>query len=672
MYSLDLSDLNSEQRKAVVETEKPVLLLAGAGSGKTRVITYRIAHLVANLRVPGKKILALTFTNKASKEMKERVDQLLGPKAKGILVTTFHSLCVRFLREYIHLLGFNKNFVIFDTTSQLSVIKNVFDELELDEGFFKPKPTFYEIMKVKGKGLGPEYYLNQKNDPDSQIKGKIFQQYNKTLKSCNALDFEDILYFTLDLFKRFPEELSPLTKRFDYVMVDEYQDTNRIQYQLVKILIERTQKICVVGDDDQSIYGWRGADIRNILDFKKDYPQAVVIPLEQNYRSTHIILKAANDVISNNSDRMEKSLWTQDKKGASISWIQRESTEEELDEVVYKMRCYKDDNIKKWSDFSFLYRSNFQSRAIEEVLRNAGIPYQLIGGIKFFDRKEIQDCLAYMKFLHNLNDEISLLRVINYPKRGIGISSIGSLNEARMNSDFTLFEMMEQAEGINGLNSRAKNNFRSFVALIREFKEKLDNEPFYEVFKELFERVGLKDEIERDEKNEELRERKVNNFLEFLNTLYLYGNKREGAGLIDFLDYVSLFTDTDDYDGKIEKVSLLTIHAAKGLEFDYVAITGMAEGQLPNQKALQENGLEEERRLFYVAITRARKMLSLSMADSRMMYGEWIDNQPSRFISEINPDLFDTKPFGDEDPAYKRTSAKQARSQFFKRFGGPS
>lgn len=438
MSRFSLEELNPEQRNAVETIDKPLLLLAGAGSGKTRVITYRIAHLISNRQIAPFRILALTFTNKAAKEMRERVHSMLKNQTKGIMITTFHSLCVRFLREFIHLLGYQKDFVIFDTASQLSTIKTIYEDEDIDPKTFNLKATFYEIMKIKGKGKGPEYFLDQKNDPFAQVTGKVFEEYNKTLKGCNALDFEDILYLTIDLFKKYPKETEVLKKRFEYIMVDEYQDTNRVQYRLVKYLTENCRKLCVVGDDDQSIYGWRGADIRNILDFQKDFPEAEVIKLEQNYRSTSVILNAANEVIANNTARMPKNLWTNSGEGELIRWINEDNVMEELEEVVSKMNHHKYTTGDSWSNFAFLYRSNFQSRAVEEQLRNLGIPYQLIGGTKFFDRKEIQDCLAYMKFLHNLKDEVSLFRIINYPKRDLGKTTVMALTQARISRNLSL------------------------------------------------------------------------------------------------------------------------------------------------------------------------------------------------------------------------------------------
>ncbi|MCG8334136.1 MAG: UvrD-helicase domain-containing protein [Proteobacteria bacterium] len=672
MSRFSLEELNPEQRNAVETIDKPLLLLAGAGSGKTRVITYRIAHLISNRQIAPFRILALTFTNKAAKEMRERVHSMLKNQTKGIMITTFHSLCVRFLREFIHLLGYQKDFVIFDTASQLSTIKTIYEDEDIDPKTFNLKATFYEIMKIKGKGKGPEYFLDQKNDPFAQVTGKVFEEYNKTLKGCNALDFEDILYLTIDLFKKYPKETEVLKKRFEYIMVDEYQDTNRVQYRLVKYLTENCRKLCVVGDDDQSIYGWRGADIRNILDFQKDFPEAEVIKLEQNYRSTSVILNAANEVIANNTARMPKNLWTNSGEGELIRWINEDNVMEELEEVVSKMNHHKYTTGDSWSNFAFLYRSNFQSRAVEEQLRNLGIPYQLIGGTKFFDRKEIQDCLAYMKFLHNLKDEVSLFRIINYPKRDLGKTTVMALTQARISRNLSLFEMMEQAEELEELKPRAKKSIKAFVDLVHEFKEKLETIPFNQVFQELFERVGIKAEIEKTEKVDQVREIKINNFLEFINTLYLFEERRviEGnsATLIDFLDYVSLFTDTDELDQDSGKVSLLTVHSAKGLEFDYVAVVGLTEGQFPNHKAMEEDSLEEERRLFYVALTRAKKVLSLSMSRSRMHYGEWVYTEPSRFLSEIDKSLFDKSPIDPEDPDVVEMKSAKARSSFFSRY----
>jgi len=671
MKSVNLKQLNKEQKKAVQCVDKPVLLLAGAGSGKTRVITYRIAHLISNCNVPPFQVLALTFTNKAAKEMNVRVRKMLGDDTHGVTITTFHALCVRFLRLYIHLLGYHKDFVIFDTANQQSTIKTIYDDEGIDGKEFSLKAVHSQIMKVKGEGKGPEEFLQQRNNPYNQTIGKIFSEYNKALKGCNALDFEDILYLTIDLFKRFPNEVRSLQERYDHIMIDEYQDTNHVQYQLTKFLTAYTRNLCVVGDDDQSIYSWRGADIRNILDFQNDFPEAEVIRLEQNYRSTSVILNAANDVIAHNRERMAKSLWTNAEEGDQIRWIEEDNPKEELAEVLNWMRVYKNDNGRTWSEFAFLYRSNFQSRVIEELLREEGIPYQLIGGTKFFDRKEIQDCLAYMRFLHNTRDEISLFRVINHPKRDIGKNTLVNLTQNRIKRGLSLFEMMEQVDDIDELKPRARKSVHSFVDLINEFKEKLAQAPFYDVFREFFERVGLRTEIERTEKVDQIREMRVNNFLEFLNSLYLYGERRgtdtEDATLTDYLEYVSLFTDTDDLELQSGKVSLMTVHSAKGLEFEYVALVGMTDGQFPNHNSIDEDNLEEERRLFYVAVTRAMKYLSLSMPRTRMMYGEWIYNEPSRFIAEIEAERFRNPPMQELDPWEQEYRAAKARQEFFRK-----
>jgi DNA helicase II / ATP-dependent DNA helicase PcrA len=677
MNTIDLNQLNPQQKKAVCTIDKPVLLLAGAGSGKTRVITYRIAYLISK-GVDPKSILALTFTNKAAKEMAERVRHLLKGKFKGITVTTFHSLCVRILRKYIHLLGYQRDFVIFDTTNQQATIKTIYEDEDLDPKVYNPKAVYYEIMKIKGEGKGPEHFLDQKLDPFAQTTGFIFKEYNKTLKGCNAVDFEDILFLTMKLIKRFPEELAPLKKQYEYIMVDEYQDTNRVQYNLVQYLATQYQKICVVGDDDQSIYGWRGADIRNILDFKKDFPATETIKLEQNYRSTNTILSAANSVIANNENRMAKDLWTDGNKGDKIDWIVENTPKDELTEVVSRMRAYKYSRGVLWSEFAFLYRSNFQSRAIEEQLRNEGIPYQLIGGTKFFDRKEIQDCIAYMRFFHNLKDEVSLLRVINYPRRDLGKNTIMVLTKSRIERNLSLFEMMEQADELEVLKPRAKKSIRSFVNLVYSYQKRIIEEPFWEVFKDFFTQIDMKGEIEKQEKNDRIRETRVTNFFEFLNTLYLYGDRRKGEGasanLIDFLDYVSLFTDSDKHDETVDQVSLFTVHSAKGLEFNYVAIVGLNEGQFPNQRTLDDAhqtgdyNAEEERRLFYVAITRAKKVLTLSMSKTRMLYGELKYNMPSRFIEEIDQTLLRSPDIIESDPLEAERERMSARGRFFDKF----
>lgn len=676
MSRIDISHLNPQQRKAVEETERPLLILAGAGSGKTGVITHRVAHLISTLQVSPRKILALTFTNKAANEMKERVRALLPGQTRGITITTFHSLCVRILREYIHLLGYHNDFVIFDTTSQMATIKTIFDDEDIDKEAFNLKATFFEIMKAKGEGKGPDHFLCQKSDFYAQTLGLIYQEYNKTLKSCNVIDFEDILYLTLDLFTQHADEVAPIKERYEYVMVDEYQDTNRVQYTLVKHLTERHKKICVVGDDDQSIYGWRGADIRNILDFQKDFPDSEIIKMEQNYRSTNVILDAANSVISHNSQRMSKDLWTSVQDGEKIKVILERTPRDELIEVVNHMKSYKYRTGDSWSNMSFLYRSNFQSRAVEEALRDEGIPYQLVGGTKFFDRKEIQDCLAYMRFLHNTKDEVSLLRVVNYPRRDLGKATIAALTSARIERGLSLFQMMERADELEELKGRAKNSIKAFVNMIHLYKEELKTSTFHEVFQRLFEHIRMKDEIERTEKNEQTRENKVNNYYEFINTIFLYGDRRakkgKEANLNTFLEYVSLFTDSDTHDETAEKVSLFTVHSSKGLEFNYVAIVGLTDGQFPSKKAMEDegrgDGLEEERRLFYVAITRAKKVLTLSYSKTRMMYGEWMHNLPSRFIEEIEQDLLETSDFDPSNSFEKEEKRQNARANFFKKY----
>jgi len=671
MSIIDFNHLNPEQAQAVKTVNKPVLLLAGAGSGKTRVITYRIAHLISNLGVPAREVLALTFTNKAAKEMNERVRSLLKKQARGLTVTTFHALCVRILRQHIHLLGYSKDFVIFDTSSQQATLKTIYEDEGIDKEIFDLKTTFFEIMKIKGEGKSPRYFLDQGMDPHAQTLGLLYQEYNKTLKGCNAIDFEDILYLALDLFKRFPEEMEPLKQKYEYIMVDEYQDTNRVQYKLVQYLANRTKRLCVVGDDDQSIYGWRGADMRNILDFKKDYPTMEVIKLEQNYRSTDVILKAANDVIGHNKGRMEKSLWTKDEDGQKIHWVFELTQREELDEVISHMKSHKYRAGTAWSNFAFLYRSNFQSRIIEEQLREADIPYQLIGGTKFFDRKEIQDCVAYMRFLHNYKDEVSLFRVVNYPRRAIGKTTLITLTQERIKKGWSLFEMMERVETIEDLRAGPKNSIMAFVDLIHEYQQKLRERPFFEVFREFFERIDMQGEIEKDEKSPDVKEQKVRNYLEFINSLFLYGDRRlkkgKSATLADFLEYVALFSE-DDQDETKPKVSLLTVHSSKGMEYEYVALVGLTDGQFPNHKAVVEDSVEEERRLFYVAITRARKVLCMSMSETRMMYGDLQNNIPSRFIKEVSSDLFDKAPFGEVNYEEQAEQAVQARQSFFERF----
>ncbi|MGK0291532.1 MAG: superfamily I DNA/RNA helicase [bacterium] len=666
MSKIDLSSLNLQQRLAVETVDLPVLVLSGAGSGKTRVITTRIAYLISNRYVPANKILALTFTNKASKEMRERVVEQLGKKSKGVTISTFHALCVQILREYIDLLGYRKNFIIYDTSDQQALIKSIIEDNEIDDlDIFTFKDAHFEILQAKGKGVPPAFFLSQKENLHAQLLGKVYEEYNRMLKGCNAIDFEDILQLAMVLLEEHLDDVEPLISKYEYILVDEYQDTNQIQYKFVKILIAHTRKLCVVGDDDQSIYSWRGADIRNIHDFQKDFPEAKIIRLEQNYRSTSVILNAANDVIKNNSSRMEKTLWTAEDDGAPIYWIEGENEEEELIESIRLMKVHKVKNACDWTSFAFLYRSNHQSRIIEEQLREEGVPYQLVGGTKFFERKEVQDCIAYLRFAHNTNDEVSLHRIINYPRRGIGKGTILSLNEARKDyPKMTLFQTIENARAITTLSENTLLSLESFADLIERTQWMLKQADFVSTFKNVFEEIGFKQEIEKEEKNEKTREKRVNNYREFLFSMSRYQEKRSPK-LGKFLEYLALFTDSDDFDNKKDQMTLMTVHASKGLEFDYVGLVGLTDDQFPNKRSLQDGGLEEERRLFYVAITRARKALSMSYPKTRFVYKKKETNVPSRFISEVNSKLFDTPPMGAVCEVRAEEKRQDARKNFF-------
>lgn len=662
-----LEGLNPEQQKAVSTIDKPVLLLAGAGSGKTKVITSRIAYLIAN-SVPSDAILALTFTNKAAREMKQRTIGILGKSAKKLTVTTFHAFCVQVLRQHIHLLDYNPNFVIYDTSDQQSVIKTIMEDAEWDElGVFDYKEAHYEILKAKGDGKLPRDFLMLQQNVRAQLLGNIFDKYNEVLFGCNAIDFEDILHLTLKLFADFPEELQPLFEKFQHVLVDEYQDTNRVQYQLVSYLTKKYRRLFVVGDDDQSIYGWRGADIRNILDFQKDFPEAEAIRMEQNYRSTPLILQAANEVIANNSNRMAKNLWSAAERGDKIRWILGNDQEDELTQVVQQIKLQQYDLKYQWKQFAILYRSNHQSRAIEEQLRNEGVPYQMVGGTSFFDRKEIQDCIAYLKFLRNPKDDVSLHRIINYPRRGIGQSSLIALNDIRKETGEHLFDIMGDMESLERIPTAAAKSMKSFAEMIQHYIKELENRPFYLVAKELFEDLGMAAAIEKQEKVPEQADKKKNNFYEFINTMYLYGDRKPGSDLRDFLEYLALFSDTDTMEDQNNQVTLMTVHSAKGLEFDHVSVVSMTEEIFPHKRSVEEGGLEEERRLFYVAVTRAKKHLILSSSRARKMYGDMLHCQPSRFIKEISPELFMNPPFAQVSEEEKEKQSDDARAAFFNR-----
>ena len=664
---MDLSHLNHQQRQAVTSTKGPILVLAGAGSGKTRVIIQRISWLIQVEQVLPAEILAVTFTNKAACEMQERLKVELRGRQKGVKLSTFHSLGVQLLREHIDQLGYRSNFVIYDTQDQQSVIKGIMEDHDLeDSGLIDAKGVHYEIGQAKNRGLGPDHFLQQRDSTRKTQVGQVFTEYQRVLKGCNAIDFDDILLLTLKLFEEYSEAMDPLRERYHYLMVDEYQDTNRVQYLLMCHLCQRHRNLCVVGDDDQSIYGWRGADIRNILDFERDFPEAKIIRLEQNYRSTPTILKAANQVISQNPQRMPKELWSQKPTGVPLEWIEGKDEAEELELVARQIKIQVLRHGRSHSDYAILFRSNFQSRLIEETLRDSGIPYQIIGSTSFYERKEVKDALAYLRVIHNHSDEVSLHRIINYPRRGIGKTSLIQANYYCQLLRKPLFEICKQARQHSRIPTEAAMSMESFAQMILRYQQRFQQETLGEVLRDLLADVGLIYDLETQKIDPKTKEKRVGFIMELMRGLDRFVEQNPEKHLRDYLERVMLFTQNDREEELVSnQVTLMTLHSAKGLEFPFVFLVGMAEGVFPNQRSLDESGEEEERRLCYVGITRAREELTMSMARRRKRYREEVSQTMSRFLSDIDSSLFKVAPGAKMDMGQKALQKKQSRADFF-------
>ena len=645
-----LDNLNPEQKKAVVHENGPLLILAGAGSGKTRVLTRRIAYLIKEYGVSPWNILALTFTNKAAREMRERVDELIDEGAENIWVSTFHSACVKMLRRFIDRIGYERSFNIYDTDDTKAVMKQVLKFLNIDNKKFPEKTCLNIISNAKNDFIdAEEFAANSRFGADKDVYSRVYLEYEKRMKSNNALDFDDILVKTVELFQADKDTLEYYQRRFRYILVDEYQDTNIVQFKLLKLLAnfvnedgEIEHNLCVVGDDDQSIYKFRGADIRNILNFEKIYPGSLVIKLEENYRSTANILEAANGVISNNKKRKNKRLWTNKESGASISYRTYDTGEREADGVTNIIRQTVKEKKANYSDIAVLYRTNAQSRAIEEKFVYNNIPYKIYGGTNFYSRKEIKDILAYLKTIHNIKDDTQVRRILNVPKRGIGTTTEDRIAEYAAEKEISFFEACMRVQSIPGL-SRAVTKVEKFVAFIgakiREFK---DTNSFKAEVEALIDETGYVEELKAEGTDEALS--RLDNIDEFINKVAVFelGQKDSGDIMLDsFLEDVSLATDADNKDaenGSADKVMLMTLHSAKGLEFKIVFIIGMEEGLFPSRMTIfanDESELEEERRLCYVGITRAMEKLYISNAAARMLRGDILWNPPSRFIGEI-------------------------------------
>lgn len=651
---MDLSALNPEQRRAAETLDGPVLILAGAGSGKTRALTYRVANLIEH-NVPARSILALTFTNKAAREMKERVEKLIGKEqSEQAWISTFHSTCARILRRDIEKLGYSRSFTIYDDDDQQRLLKDIFKQLNIDDKYLPVREVKAKISDAKNKMMtADEWFAKSSRDRRNSLIHDVMTVYEQKLRLLNSLDFDDLLLKTLELLADHPPVLEAYRRRFRYVLVDEYQDTNRTQYELVSLLTAESRNLCVVGDDDQSIYGWRGADIRNILDFEKDYPDATVIKLEQNYRSTGTILDAANQVIANNESRKDKKLWTEKDDGEKILLYCAQDEREEAAWIVRQI-----DKLKRQGgalgDIAVLYRTNAQSRIPEESLMQTGIPYRVFGGQKFYERKEIKDIIAYLRVIANPADDLSLTRIINVPKRAIGDSTVQFLTDDAGRRSLPLFAAL--AELPEELSSRARNSVTAFfgmMSLLIAQKEMMDLETFVET---LIRTTGLEDQYAKED-TEEARGR-IENIREFLGSVHEFAEMADEPTLESYLENVSLVTDLDRAEDQSGYVTLMTLHSAKGLEFDNVFIPGMEEGIFPSFRSMEEdNRLEEERRLMYVGITRARKRLFLSRARERMLYNQYSHNAPSRFLDEIPARLI--KEEGIRAAQYGRTSVRK-------------
>lgn len=639
-----LKGLNKEQKEAVQHTEGPLLIMAGAGSGKTRVLTHRIAYLIKEKSVAPRNILAITFTNKAAREMKSRVSKLVGPEGDYMWVSTFHSMCVRILRRDIDRIGYNSNFTILDSSDQLSVVKQVLRNLNIDTKQFEPRAMLNRISGAKNELITPEEFSEHVGNFYDRQVAKVYDAYQKMLRKNQSLDFDDLIMETIHLFKRVPEVLEYYQRRFQYIHVDEYQDTNHAQYYLVKQLATRFQNICVVGDSDQSIYRWRGANIENILTFEKDYPNTRTILLEQNYRSTKSILDAANHVIEHNAGRKPKKLWTDNPDGNKINYYQGATEQEEALFITDKIQELIREEGYTPGDMAILYRTNAQSRAIEDTLMKSGVSYQMVGGTKFYDRKEIKDLIAYLRLIMNPNDDLSFERVVNEPKRGIGKTSVERLRAYAAANDISFYQAVKEVD-FTGVSKRAANALADFGELIKTLSQQQEFLTATDMVEAVLKRSGYEEALENERTIEA--QSRLENLEEFMTVTKDFEEKNEDdKTLIAFLTDLALVADIDQVDeedpDQEEKITLMTLHAAKGLEFPVIFLIGMEENVFPHSRSMfEEEEMEEERRLAYVGITRAEKQLYVTHAKMRTLFGRTNMNPISRFINEIPEDLID-------------------------------
>ena len=641
-----LASLNPAQRQAVEAIEGPVLILAGPGSGKTRVITHRVAYLVKVCGVSPQRIMAVTFTNKAAREMKERLEQLLGQVSEALTLGTFHAICSRILRREGQAIGLNSRFVIYDDEDQLNLIKRSLQELNLDPKQYAPRALQSGISAAKSRLITPQDYAQQVNSYFEEIVQRVYQRYQQLLSQSGAVDFDDLLMKTVQVFNDHPEILSRYQLRYGHVLVDEFQDTNIAQYELIKQLAGKYHNICVVGDPDQSIYSWRFADLRNILSFERDYPEAKVMLLEQNYRSTRIILEVASDVISTNVQRKPKNLWTENEVGSAVVIIESYSQEEEAQSVVNEIEKLVSQDQISLKDCAVMYRVNAQSRVLEETFMRYGVPYKLVGGTRFYRRQEIKDIIAYLRVIHNPHDNVSLARIINTPARGIGQGTLGKLQAWATSQDASLYDALKQAVESKALFPRVIQALTGFVALVDRLIAKSHELNLAELLNEILEHTGYREYILEKEGGEERWE----NIMELKSVAKEYAEFNPEEALAAFLEKVSLVSDIDELDERADAVTLITLHQAKGLEFPVVFIVGMEEGVLPHRKSFDDpEEMEEERRLCYVGITRAEKRLYLLRSYRRSLFGNSLANPPSRFLQDISPRLVTTKRLWEEE-----------------------
>ncbi|MFH1008069.1 MAG: UvrD-helicase domain-containing protein [Candidatus Latescibacterota bacterium] len=681
-----VATLNPIQQEAVCCTDGPLLILSGAGSGKTRVITHRIAHLVRVKGVSASRIMALTFTNKAAGEMRERVEKLIGGAMRAMWLGTFHAISARLLRREGHWIGYGRDFVIYDSSDQLTVIREAMSNLMISEDQCPPKSARARISQAKNGYADPEAFLTSGSGPFAEQVVRIYRAYHGLLRARNAMDFDDLLVSAVTLFQEHPSVLESYQDQFEYVLVDEYQDTNHLQYLLTKLLSAKHRNICVVGDDDQSIYQWRGADITNILNFERDYPEARVIRLEQNYRSTQTILKAAAAVVKHNRTRKEKNLWTENDAGKPISILQGMDERDEARRVLSAITQERKEAQRTFGDFALLYRTNAQSRALEDELRRASVPYTIIGGLRFYERREIKDILAYLKLVANPKDELSLRRIVNVPKRGIGDVTIQKVQDFAIEKAISIYGALERAGEIEGLSAGMAKSLKAFHECIETFRKQKEQLSAAQLAQEIGAGVAYIEDLQKDRSEEG--QTRVENVRELFSAMEEFVERSEDPSLEAFLSEVSLFTDIDTWNENQDVVTLMTLHSAKGLEFPVVFITGLEDGLFPIIRADGETDLEEERRLFYVGITRAREQLFLCHARQRRRWGSLgYGAEVSRFLREIPNELLEygTSPPNEEMSLPPRSGGtprppcrgsvgqkKQAPSSHFEENGTPS